>query len=101
VIAENALGFLGLAARARALLVGTGAVREGVHQGRVRLVVLASDRSARTRDKVERLVRAKGVPIVVGPEAAELGRRVGHGPVQVVGVTDPSLAEGFLAKAGG
>jgi ribosomal protein L7Ae-like RNA K-turn-binding protein len=101
VIADGALGLLGLAARARALLVGTAAVREGVQQGLVQVVVLADDRSARTQDKVERLARARSVPVVVGPPAAELGRRIGHGTVQAVGVTDPSLAEGFLAKVGG
>jgi ribosomal protein L7Ae-like RNA K-turn-binding protein len=101
VIPDSALGLLGLAARARVLLVGTAAVREGVQQGRVYVVVLAGDRSPRTRDKIERLARARAVPVVVGPPAAELGRRIGHGTVQAVGVTDPSLAEGFLAKAGG
>jgi ribosomal protein L7Ae-like RNA K-turn-binding protein len=98
---EGALGLLGLAARARTLLVGTAAVREGVRQGRVLVVVLAADRSARTQDKVERLARAKAVPVVEGPRAADLGRRIGHGAVQTVGVTDRSLADGFLAKVGG
>jgi ribosomal protein L7Ae-like RNA K-turn-binding protein len=98
VIAEAPLAMLGLAARARALLIGTGAVRDGVRQGRVLVVVVAADRSARTGDKVERLARVRAVPVVIGPPAAALGRRIGRAAVQAVGVTDRSLAEGFLAK---
>ncbi len=101
MIPDGALGLLGLAARARGLLVGTAAVRDGVQQGRVRVVVLAGDRSPRTQDKVERLARAKAVPVILGPPAAELGRRIGQAAVQAVGIMDLSLAEGFLAKAGG
>jgi len=98
VIPESALGLLGLAARARSLAVGTAAVREGLQRGVVRVVVLAADRSARTADKVERLARGKGVPVVLGPPAAALGARIGRAAVQAVGVTDRSVAEGLLAK---
>lgn len=101
MIAEAPLGMLGLAARARALLIGTAAVRDGVRQGRVLVVVVAADRSTRTEEKVERLARAKAVPVIVGPRAAALGQRVGRGTVQAVGVTDRSLAQGFLAKVSG
>jgi ribosomal protein L7Ae-like RNA K-turn-binding protein len=94
----GALGLLGLAARARQVLVGTGAVREGLRGNRVAAVVVAEDRSARTAEKVERLARARGVPVVAGPPAAELGRRLGRGAVQAAGLTDAAMARGFLAK---
>jgi ribosomal protein L7Ae-like RNA K-turn-binding protein len=93
-----ALGLLGLAARARTLLVGTGAVRDGLQGDRVAAVVIAADRSARTEEKVARLARARGVPVVAGPPAAELGQRLGRGAVQALGLTDAALARGFLAK---
>jgi ribosomal protein L7Ae-like RNA K-turn-binding protein len=98
VIDAGALGLLGLAARARTLLVGTAAVRDGLQGDRVAAVVLAADRSARTAEKVERLARARGIPVVAGPPAAELGQRLGRGTVQAVGLTDQGLARGFLAK---
>jgi ribosomal protein L7Ae-like RNA K-turn-binding protein len=98
VTGSAALGLLGLAARARRLLVGTGAVREGLQGNRVAAVVVAQDRSARTAEKVERLARAKGVPVVSGPPAAELGRQLGRGAVQAAGLTDAEMARGLLAK---
>lgn len=95
---DGALGLLGLAARARSLVVGTAAVRDALQRDEVLLVVLAADRSARTADKVERLARAKAVPVLRGPAAALLGARIGRGAVQAVGVKDRSVAKGLLAK---
>lgn len=98
MIPEDALGLLGLAVRARRVVVGTSAVRDGLQGARVAAVVVAGDRSPRTAEKVERLARARRVPVVRGPPAAELGRRLGRAPVQVVGFTDGVMARGFLAK---
>lgn len=101
MIPDDALGLLGLAARARKVVVGTGAVRDGLKAERVMAVVVAEDRSARTAEKVERLAGARRVPVVAGPPAAELGRRLGRATVQAVGFTDRAMARGFLAKLGG
>lgn len=76
-------------------MLGTSAVRAGLKLGQVRLVVLASDHSRRTDEKVGRLARARGVPVLLGPEAHELGRRLGRAPLQAVGVRDQHLAAGL------
>ena len=101
MIPDRALGLLGLAARAGALTVGTGATRAGLQRGDVRAVVLAADRSPRTEEKVERLARGTAVPVVVGPDAGTLGARIGRGAVQAVGIVDPGFAEGILAAGSG
>lgn len=98
---DRALGLLGLGVRAGTVLVGTGAVRAELKRDRVQAVVIAADRTARTEAKVERLARARGVPIVEGPPAATLGHRVGRATVQAVGITDTRLAEGIMAKQTG
>ncbi len=64
------------------------------------LVVLAGDHSGRTAEKVGRLARAKGVPTLIGPDARELGRRIGRGPVQAIGIEDTRLASGMTAPPG-
>jgi ribosomal protein L7Ae-like RNA K-turn-binding protein len=97
----GALGLLGLAARAGALTIGTGATRAALQRRAVRLVVLALDRSARTGEKVERLARGTRVPVLMGPPAAELGRRLGRARVQAVGVTEAAVAAGLLAMKAG
>ncbi|HXQ30173.1 MAG TPA: ribosomal L7Ae/L30e/S12e/Gadd45 family protein [Gemmatimonadales bacterium] len=94
-------GLLGLGMRARSVVVGVAGVRARLRSGSVRCVVLAADASARTRDKVERLAVARGVPVVRGPEAAALGAGLGRPPVQAVGVEDGALARGVVEATGG
>jgi ribosomal protein L7Ae-like RNA K-turn-binding protein len=89
---------LGLGARAGTIVVGTGGVRAALRRGELALVVVAADGSARTEDKVVRLAQAMGVPVVRGPDSADLGRLVGRGVVQAVGVKDRWLAAGVASR---
>lgn len=88
---------LGLGLRARCVVVGVAGVRAGLQRGSVKCVVLAADLSPRTQDKVERLARARGVPVLRGPAADRLGAGLGRPPVQAVGVSDGHLARGLVA----
>lgn len=92
---QSELALIGLAMRAGTLIVGASGVRAALKRDQLALVVVAGDRSRRTEDKVVRLAQGKGVRIQVGPDATELGRRVGRVQVQAVGVTDPQLAGGI------
>ncbi|MGH7675230.1 MAG: ribosomal L7Ae/L30e/S12e/Gadd45 family protein [Gemmatimonadales bacterium] len=95
---------LGLGLRARGVVVGVAGVRARLaRRGRDGLacVVLAGDASPRTRDKVERLALALGVPVLRGPHAERLGASLGRTAVQAVGVRDPALARGLVAVIGG
>ena len=92
---DGDLALLGLAMRAGAVIVGTAGVRLALRRDGVRLVVVASDHSKRTEEKVVRLARGRGVEIVLGPPASELGRRLGREAVQALGVTDPRFAKGI------
>jgi len=89
---------LGLGLRAGRVVVGVAGVRAGLQRGKLACVVLAADSGQRTHEKVGRLAQAKGVPLVTGPDAAQLGKGLGRPPVQAVGVEDPALARGLLAK---
>jgi ribosomal protein L7Ae-like RNA K-turn-binding protein len=94
------LGLLGLGARAGSVVIGTGGVRTALQRDEVRLIIVAADLSPRTEEKVLRLARAKGVRALTGPQAAELGRRVGRGSVQAVAVRDRNLAAGIIGGDG-
>lgn len=89
-------GLLGLGARGRKVVIGVAGVRARLQRGTVAAVVLAADASPRTREKVERLAVARGVPVLVGPTAIRLGQRLGRSPVQAVGVEDRALARGLM-----
>ncbi|MCH7779027.1 MAG: ribosomal L7Ae/L30e/S12e/Gadd45 family protein [Gemmatimonadetes bacterium] len=91
----GALGLLGLGMRAGSVVVGTAGVRAALRRGELALVMVASDRSSRTNEKVLRLAGARRVPLIVGPSADDLGRSVGRGSVQAVGVRDAELAAGI------
>lgn len=94
---SDLLGLLGLGLRAGTVIIGVDGVRAGLQAGRCALVVVAADASPRALEKVVRLAEGRGVPRLVGPGAAEIGRRLGRPPVMVVGVRDPALARGIGA----
>lgn len=78
---------------------GVDITRTWLQQGKCFVVVVASDASERALEKVVRLARGLGVPVIDGPDAATLGARLGRPPVMVVGVRDRSLASGVVAAA--
>ena len=95
---ERLTRLLGLGLRAGNVVVGVAGVRAGLQRGKLVCVVLAQDAGQRTMDKVGRLAEARNVPVLRGPGAAELGAGLGKPPVQAVGVSDPALARGLIAK---
>jgi ribosomal protein L7Ae-like RNA K-turn-binding protein len=89
---------LGLGVRAGNVVIGVGGVRAGLQRGKLACVVLAADAGPRTMDKVVRLAEARGIPVLRGPVADDLGKALGRPPVQAVGVADPALARGLMAE---
>jgi len=89
--------FVPMCVSAGRVVIGVAGVRAGLQRGKLACVVLAADAGERTHDKVTRLAEAKGVPLVKGPDAAQLGARLGRPPVQAVGVEDRALARGLTA----
>jgi ribosomal protein L7Ae-like RNA K-turn-binding protein len=98
---EGLLGLLGLGMRARQLVVGVDAVRRALQADEVRCVVVAADAGPRAAEKVVRLARGRGVPLVPGPAAEMLGARLGRPAVMAVGVRDRALADGVLRSVAG
>ena len=84
---------LGMAARAGAVISGTDRVREAARGEGVRLVLLASDASANSREKLVPLLTARGISHVIRYDRNELGAAIGRGPLSAVGVMDRALAD--------
>ena len=99
-MSERLIRLLGLGLRGGGgrVVIGVTGVRARLQRGELACVVLAADASARTRDKVERLARARRVPVLVGPVAERLGAGLGRAPVQAVGVADAALAHGLVGS---
>jgi ribosomal protein L7Ae-like RNA K-turn-binding protein len=101
-VTDRLVRLLGLGVRAGSVVIGVAGVRARLQRNALACVVLAADASPRTRDKVERLARARGVRVLVGPAADRLGAELGGGrgrlSVQAVGVADAALARGLVGS---
>lgn len=100
-MSDKVTRLLGLGLRSGDVVVGVAGVRATLQRGGVQCVVLAADATPRTREKVERLAVARGVPVIAGPSAQELGAGLGRSAVQAVGVKGQALARGVVASSGG
>ena len=100
-MSDKVTRLLGLGVRAGEVVIGVAGVRATLQRGGVQCVVLAADATPRTREKVERLAVARGVPVVAGPTAEVLGAGLGRPPVQAVGIKGQALARGVVASIGG
>jgi ribosomal protein L7Ae-like RNA K-turn-binding protein len=89
------LRLLGLGVRGRGAVVGVERVREAVERGTLALAIYAPDASRHSLNKVLPLLSARGIAVIGGPGAVELGHAVGRETTAVVGVTDPNLAAGI------
>ena len=97
---ERLVRLLGLGVRGGGgrVVIGVTGVRAQLQRNALACVVLAADASVRTREKVERLARARRVPVLVGPVADRLGEGLGRPPVQAVGLADAALARGLVGS---
>jgi len=93
------LDLLGLAARARAVVHGTGATRQGVRDGEVAGVLIAADSSPTQTKKLVPLLEARGVPFAACLTRAEIGAAMGQGPVTALGIKERNFARRALDLA--
>ncbi len=93
------LRLLGLAVRAGNVSFGVEATRAALHRGSAQCVILAQDASPRCLQKVGRLAHGKGIPVLAGPTAQELGETLGRTAIHAVAVNDPAMSAGMLARA--
>lgn len=83
---------LGLAARAGAVVPGTDRVREAARSDNLHFVLIASDLSDNSRDKLLPLLNARQIPYAVVSDRDALGGAVGRAPLSALGITEKKLA---------
>ncbi len=83
---------LGLAARAGAVIPGTERVREAARSGSLHFVLVASDLSDNSRDKLLPLLESRQVPYAIVSDRDALGGAVGRAPLCALGITERKLA---------
>lgn len=91
------LGLIGLGVRGRGALVGVQRVKDAARRGKLHLAIAAPDASSNSLDKVLPLLKARGITVVTGPCAADLGAAAGRETTAVIGIVDKGLAKGIRA----
>jgi ribosomal protein L7Ae-like RNA K-turn-binding protein len=91
------LGLIGLGVRGRGAIIGVQQVREAARRGKLYMAIAAPDASSNSLDKVLPLLRARGITVVAGPPAVELGSAAGRESTAVIGIVDKGLAKGIRA----
>ena len=91
------LGLIGLGVRGRGAVVGVERVRDAAKRGKLHLAIAAPDASSNSLDKVVPLLQARGITVIAGPSAADLGAAAGRETTAVVGIVDKGLAKGIRA----
>ena len=97
VLQRKLLGLIGLGVRGRGAIIGVERVREAAKRGKLYLAIAAPDASSNSLNKVLPLLRARGITVVAGPRAAELGSAAGRETATVIGIVDKGLAKGIRA----
>jgi len=100
VLQRRLLGLAGLGIRGRNAVVGVDKVRAAALAGKLRLAMVAGDASHHSRDKVVPLLAAKGITLVDGFAAADLGAVCGREATAVIGIVDVQLAKGIRGALG-
>ena len=91
------LGLVGLGVRGRGAIVGVQQVRDAARRGKLYLAIAAPDASSNSLDKVLPLLHARGITVIAGPPATELGSAAGRETTAVIGIVDKGLAKGIQA----
>ena len=93
---KNTLGVIGLAARARGIVIGTNQVLEAVRGRKAKLVLIASDVSDNTRKNITDKSTFYSAPIEeIDITAEELGRAVGHSHSAAIAFTDINFVKAY------
>ncbi len=87
------LAYLHLARRSRSLAVGHVAVKQGLKQGRCKLILMATDAGG----SLKRLDTGR-VPVLELSDKREIGGWLERSEVSIMGITDPHLAAGILKR---
>ena len=96
-IRQIMLDRLGLARRSGALVVGTEKTKDKLRQGKLRLLVLASDGSPNTLDPMIRIAEDTATAVLRSETAQILAQALGRATAVCSGVTDAGMAKTIKA----
>ncbi len=87
------LSSLGLAFRARKLVVGTDITLTHLTKKKLSLVILATDASEQTKKKIYDKAKTYGTQVIEEVTSDELSQALGKFGIKVIGVTDQGFSQ--------
>ncbi len=93
---QNTVGVIGLAARARGIVIGTNQVLEAVRGNKAKLVLIASDVSDNTKKQLfDKTTYYKVNVEQIDITAEQLGKAVGHSNTASIAFTDINFVKAY------
>lgn len=94
----NILSMLGISQRARKLISGQDSVIRAINTRKIFLVILSTDTSENTRNKIIRKANRNKIPVFFWGRSEELGKAIGKEQRKVIGITDFGIAEELIKR---
>lgn len=92
---------LGFAKKAGKITSGEGITLENLKNGRVKLVILASDSSNNTSKRIKDKASYRNIQVIEDLDRYEIGNAIGTEERVVVGITDKNFADSIKKIVGG
>lgn len=90
---NKALNLLGLAARARKIIIGSDTVEKSLQANKAKLVIVSSDSSENTIDKFKKKCFYYNIPLYLCFNSKELSNAIGKQNCKVVAICDQGFKE--------
>ena len=87
------LGLLGLASRARNVCFGADSVEEDIKKKKVKLVIIATDSSDRTKRRFIKLCEESQIPIFIYESIDKISKAIGKSNKAVIGIKDFNISK--------
>lgn len=96
------LGLIGLATRAGGICFGADSVEQEMKKKKVKLIIVATDASNRTKEKFQTLSEQNQVPIIMEGEIEILSKAIGKSNKAIIGIKNENIAKEVMKiKNGG
>lgn len=101
MINNNIMGLIGLAMKAGKISFGADSVEQDIKKRKIKLLIIASDSSERTKNKFNNLKMEDNIPIIIDSNIEELSKTIGKPNKAVIGIKDKNFAEIIEKKYNG
>ncbi len=95
---DKVLNLLGIAKKAQKLILGSDSIINAFPHKKIKIIFLASDASALTKDKFDKKAYFYKVKVINKYSSIELSKALGVTQIKIVGVTDDGFASAIMKE---